>query len=90
MAYEVVRGAQKVTDFTPLDEHLEQTPQTFFGAAKPVLHLHCPSATVAISKAELVSRHDFAALQGQGSIASGGDDNAPVPIDDVDAWVTSK
>ncbi|KAK4542263.1 hypothetical protein LTR36_006916 [Oleoguttula mirabilis] len=90
MAYEVLRAAPSAAGFTPLDEHLEQTPPTFFGAAKPVLHLHCPSAKLSISSADLASQPDFAALQPE-SIASSGDErNALVEIRDVDVWVTSK
>ncbi|KAK5113459.1 hypothetical protein LTR85_010887 [Meristemomyces frigidus] len=90
MAYEILRDAPKAADFTPLTEHLEQTPQTFFGAAKPVLHLHCPRAKVSILRADLASQPDFAALQPESSVTNGGGDAAPVEIGDIDVWITSK
>jgi len=88
MAYEVLRSAPKAEDFTLLDEHQEQTPQTFFGA-RPVLHLHCPNAKVTISKADLAAQSDFAALQ-TGDAAALGAADAPVEIEDVNVWVSSR
>ena len=90
MAYNVITAAPNVADFTPLSEHQEQTPQTFFGASKAVLHLHCPNVKVAVSKTDLASQPDFAALQAQGAAGSSGDDDAVVEISDIDVWATSR
>lgn len=89
MSYEVVNTTPKPEDFTPLEEHQEQTPPTFFSAAKPVLHLHCAVTKVTISKADLASQADFAALQGE-SAAPGSADETAVDIEGVSVWVTSR
>ena len=88
MAYEVVSTAPKTADFTPLTEHQEQTPGSFF-AGRPVLHLHCPSATVKSSKRDLASQSDFAALY-EGDVSNIADQDAEVSISNVDVWVTSR
>ncbi|KAK5137786.1 hypothetical protein LTR08_007358 [Meristemomyces frigidus] len=89
MAYNTITAAPQAGDFTPLAEHLEQTPSTFFGASKPVLHLHCPKAKVAISRAHLAAQPDFAALQGSSAVGGSEDDGALVEICDVDVWASS-
>ena len=90
MAYNVVTTAPNTADFTPLSEHLAQTPQTFFGTSQPVLHLHSPNAKVAASKTDLISQPDFAALQSQGTERSSGDEDAQVEMGDIDIWATSR
>ena len=90
MAYNIITTAPNVADFTPLSEHLEQTPQTFFGASKAVLHLHCPNAKVAVSKTDLASQPDFAALQSQDTERSSGDDDAVAEVHNIDVWATSR
>jgi len=86
MAYETISAAPTSRDFTPLSEHQEQTPGSFF-TGKPVLHLHCPSAKIRILNAQLTSRPDFAALN-DGHDA--GDGDGEVVISSVDVWVTSR
>ncbi|KAI6912545.1 hypothetical protein KC318_g1530 [Hortaea werneckii] len=83
-AYETVTRKPQVEDFTPLDQHQEQTPQSFF-AAKPVLHLQSPRATVAISKEDAEKNADFGHL-GSREEEEGGS----ISFKDIDVWVTSR
>jgi len=88
MAYELIDGAPKISDFTALSEHQEQTPGSVF-AGKPVLHLHCPHAKVKISNEDLTSQPDFARLLGSDGAANAitaGD----VVASDIYVWVTSR
>ncbi|KAI7374894.1 hypothetical protein KC336_g20105, partial [Hortaea werneckii] len=73
----------QVEDFTPLDQHQEQTPQSFF-AAKPVLHLQSPRATVAISKEDADKNADF------GHLGSREEEADSISFKDIDVWVTSR
>ncbi|WPG98594.1 Hypothetical protein R9X50_00138700 [Acrodontium crateriforme] len=86
MAFEAVSIAPTAADFTPLNEHQEQTPDTFFGG-KPVLHLHCSDAKLRISKFDLSSQPHFAALQDS---TSAGTEDEIVEISNVAVWVTSR
>ncbi|KAI7247029.1 hypothetical protein KC343_g1532 [Hortaea werneckii] len=81
--YETVTQKPQVEDFTPLDQHQEQTPQSFF-AAKPVLHLQSPRATVAISKEDAEKNADF------GHLASREEEAESISFKDIDVWVTSR
>ncbi|GAB1733967.1 hypothetical protein NU195Hw_g822t1 [Hortaea werneckii] len=81
--YETVTQKPHVEDFTPLDQHQEQTPQSFF-AAKPVLHLQSPRATVAISKEDAEKNADF------GHLASREEEAESISFKDIDVWVTSR
>ncbi|KAI7162701.1 hypothetical protein KC349_g1865 [Hortaea werneckii] len=82
--YETVTQKPQVEDFTPLDQHQEQTPQSFF-AAKPVLHLQSPRATVAISKEDAEKNADF------GHLGSREEEEAEsISFKNIDVWVTSR
>ncbi|KAI7174836.1 hypothetical protein D0869_01482 [Hortaea werneckii] len=81
--YETVTQKPQVEDFTPLDQHQEQTPQSFF-AAKPVLHLQSPRATVAISKEDAEKNADF------GHLGSREEEAESTSFKDIDVWVTSR
>lgn len=83
MAYEIITRAPEADDFTPLSEHQEQTPGTFFGS-RAVLHLRSPNAKVKISRDELAAHSDFGCL-GDGTEV---DDRMEIP--GVDVWVTSR
>ena len=83
MAYEAITATPKLEDFTALEEHQEQTPQTFFGA-KPVLHLQSPNAKVSISKGDLEGKADFAGL---GDAVDRGED---CDFSNVGVWVSSR
>lgn len=95
MALESTTTEPTLADFTPLSEHQEQTPNTFW-AAKPVLHLHSPGISLGISTADLIAQpalHPFgietlkiAEEQGAESASSGGS----TVISGLDIWVTSK
>lgn len=52
MAFRHLDAAPKAEDFTPLQEHQEQTPSTFFGS-KPVLYARYSDLTLAIPSASL-------------------------------------
>ena len=85
MPLELVSTAPKEEDFTPLSQHQEETPITFFGA-KPVLHHHSPEAKLAVRKSEYEQNE---VLQ-QIVAASGASAEAEDIAVDVDAWITSK
>lgn len=87
MAYEVINRAPQLDDFTPLSDHQEQTPGTFFGG-KPVLHLHGADAQLRITNAELTTQPDFAALWDGTSHAS--ESNETANLADIDVWVDSR
>ena len=76
-------SAPAIEDYTPLSEHEEQTPTSFFGA-KPVLHLHTQKATIQISKTDLESQPALAELH------EGSSDTDEARIPDIDVWVTSR
>ncbi|KAH7079638.1 regulator of volume decrease after cellular swelling-domain-containing protein [Paraphoma chrysanthemicola] len=52
MAIRHLDAAPKTEDFTPLQEHQEQTPTTFFGA-KPVLYARYPGLTLSAPASQL-------------------------------------
>lgn len=87
MAYEIIDRAPKLDDFTPLSEHQEQTPGTFFGG-RPVIHLHCADSQLRIAKADLSAQGDFAALWDGTASASGDSETAELPS--IDIWVDSR
>ncbi len=86
MALESIEVAPTAADYTPLHEHQEATPVSFFGA-KPVLHLHSPSASVKISREDLNSQPELAALQ---DIDATPDKDGQLSIANIDVWVTSR
>jgi nucleotide-sensitive chloride channel 1A len=88
MSLTTITTAPTADDFTPLSEHHEQTPGSFF-AGKAVLHLQAPASKLQISKDELeateavkalVATTDDAAVNAEGF----------VEIQDIDVWVTSR
>ncbi|KAH8839937.1 hypothetical protein MCOR27_003446 [Pyricularia oryzae] len=75
----------KVDDFTPLAEHQERTPATFFGG-KPVLHYHAASATVLVPASQKRSLPIFRTADA----AAGSDDDTEVTVEQtVDVFVNS-
>lgn len=83
MAYELISTSPAAQDFTPLSEHQEQTPGSFF-AAKPVLHHYCSGATVELSEEDAATHPDFASL----SSDSSSEHNNRAAL--IEVWVTSK
>ena len=88
MSLTTITTAPTADDFTPLSEHHEQTPGSFF-AGKPVLHLQAPASKLQISKEELEANEAVKAL------VATTDDTAVnsegfVEIRDIDVWVTSR
>lgn len=59
MALRHLETAPKIEDFTPLQEHQEQTPSTFFGA-KPVLYAHYTNVTLSAPPGQLQQDAVFA------------------------------
>ncbi|KAF1967471.1 hypothetical protein BU23DRAFT_516338, partial [Bimuria novae-zelandiae CBS 107.79] len=72
-------------DFTPLQEHQEQTPSTFYGA-KPVLYSHHTGLTLIASKTKLRSEPLFEGLHTELEGADEGD----VLVRDIEVWVSSE
>ncbi|CAI6304836.1 unnamed protein product [Periconia digitata] len=83
MALRHLQEVPKATDFTPLQEHQEQTPTTFFGS-KPVLYAHQTDLTLTATASQLKEDAAFAAFS---SSASDGEDAL---IGDVAIWVNSE
>jgi nucleotide-sensitive chloride channel 1A len=75
-------------DFTPLSEHHEQTPGSFF-AGKPVLHLQAPASKLQVSKEDLEANEAVKALVATTDDAAV-DAEGLVEIQDIDVWVTSR
>ncbi|KAJ4293634.1 hypothetical protein N0V90_008918 [Kalmusia sp. IMI 367209] len=84
MALRHVSTAPKVEDFTPLQEHQEQTPSTFFGA-KAVLYAHYSGLTLYVPASKLQEDASFAKLDSE---RDGESEDALVK--DVDVWVNSE
>lgn len=84
MALRRLESAPKVEDFTPLEEHQEQTPSTFFGA-KPVLYAHYSGLTLSISGAKVQEDTAFSKFSSEADGESG-----DVLIKDADVWVNSE
>ena len=82
MSIRHVDTAPRASDFTPLQEHQEQTPTTFFGA-KPVTYAYYSSVTLSAPLSQLQEDAVFAKF----STTTDGDDTL---IRDVDIWVTSE
>jgi nucleotide-sensitive chloride channel 1A len=71
-------------DFTPLQEHQEQTPATFFGA-KPVLYARQAGLTLSASASQLREDAVFAKFSSE---RSGEGEDALVG--NVEIWVNSE
>lgn len=82
MSIQYVDTAPKASDFTPLQEHQEQTPTTFFGA-KPVTYAHYSGVTLSAPVLQLQENSVFAKF----NTTTDGEDTL---IKDVDIWVTSE
>ncbi|MCJ1264788.1 hypothetical protein MMC22_004663 [Lobaria immixta] len=86
-------GALNTEDFTDIDEHLSQTPESFY-SGKPILYYSCLSASLVISRADLdfapllLSYADASIPDGNGSSPTGGD--SEITIAGIDIWVTSE
>lgn len=80
--------APTTDDFTPLSEHNEQTPGSFF-AGKPVLHLQAPAARLQITKDDLESQEAIKALVATTDDVAA-DDQGLIEVQDIDVWVTSR
>jgi nucleotide-sensitive chloride channel 1A len=84
MALRHLSASPKEDEFTPLHEHQEQTPSTFFGS-KPVLHAHYSNLTLAIPTNKLQSDPAIAKFS-----ATTSEDSAEESlVRDVEIWVTS-
>lgn len=86
MGIDLVEKVYAEGDFTPLSEHNQQTPTSFF-AAKPVLHLHV-RAVIKASEDVLAKIPNLAKLSSTTDSAQQSEGNAD--IGSVDVWVTSK
>ncbi|KAF1928259.1 uncharacterized protein M421DRAFT_420805 [Didymella exigua CBS 183.55] len=82
MSIRHVNTAPQASDFTPLHEHQEQTPTTFFGA-KPVTYASYSGVTLSAPVSQLQEDPVFAKF----GTTTDGDDTL---IKDVDIWVTSE
>ncbi|CAK1366209.1 hypothetical protein CB0940_09367 [Cercospora beticola] len=86
-ALEALDFVPAVDKFTPLSQHQEQTPGTFFDGP-PVLHLHAPNTHITLP---LASHQKHQPLKNLAETVN--DDVAQegnVRLADVDVWVTSK
>lgn len=84
MSLRLVQEPPKAEDFTPLQEHQEQTPSTFYGA-KPVLYAQQSDLTLSVTVAELRGDATFSRFH----VDVEGDDSAGL-IKNVGAWVNSE
>jgi nucleotide-sensitive chloride channel 1A len=82
MSIRHVNTAPEASAFTPLQEHQEQTPTTFFGA-KPVSYANYSGVTLSAPASQLQEDAAFAKF----TTTTDGDDTL---IKDVDIWVTSE
>jgi nucleotide-sensitive chloride channel 1A len=82
MAIRHLDTSPKIEDFTPLQEHQEQTPVTFFGS-KPVLYARYPGLTLSASASQLQQDAAFFRFNIDGE----GDDAL---IKDVEIWVNAE
>ena len=82
MAIRHLDSAPKTDDFTPLREHQEQTPTTFFGS-KPIVYVHYTGVTLTAPASQLQQDVAFSKFNAENE----GDDAL---IKDVDIWVNSE
>lgn len=82
MALRHLDTVPKADDFTPLQEHQEQTPATFFGA-KPVSYANYTGLTISAPASQLQLDPVFAKF----STEQDGEDSF---VKNVDIWVTSE
>ncbi|PVI04367.1 hypothetical protein DM02DRAFT_586349 [Periconia macrospinosa] len=84
MSIQHLRSMPKAADFTPLQEHQEQTPSTFFGA-KPVLHAHYSGLSLSAPAAQLKEHAVFAMFA-----SSTPDDSENALVQNIEIWVNSE
>ncbi|KAH7396281.1 regulator of volume decrease after cellular swelling-domain-containing protein [Pyrenochaeta sp. MPI-SDFR-AT-0127] len=82
MAIRHLDTAPKTEDSTPLQEHQEQTPSTFFGA-KPVLYAHHSGLTLSAPASQLQQDAAFSKF----STVTDGEDTL---VKDIAIWVNSE
>ncbi|KAJ5022180.1 regulator of volume decrease after cellular swelling-domain-containing protein [Bipolaris maydis] len=82
MSLQNLNSPPKADDFTPLSEHQQQTPASFFGA-KPVLHAHYEAMTLSVAADQLQQDAAFSKFN---SRREGEEDL----VDGVDVWVSSE
>jgi nucleotide-sensitive chloride channel 1A len=82
MAIRHLDTAPKTEDFTPLQEHQEQTPATFFGS-KPVVYARYAGLTLSAPASQLEQDAAFFRFNTENE----GDDAL---IKDVEIWVNSE
>jgi nucleotide-sensitive chloride channel 1A len=82
MAIRHLDTAPKIEDFTPLQEHQEQTPTTFFGS-KPVVYARYAGLTLSAPASQLEQDAAFFRFNTENE----GDDAL---IKDVEIWVNSE
>lgn len=86
MSLELVENLPTLEDFTPLSEHQQQTPGSFFGG-KPVLYLRCPISSVRISRDDLELQPVIANLRHE-ELSS--ENEEQVTFEGIDVWVSSR
>jgi len=84
MALRQLSTPPKAEEFTPLQEHQEQTPTTFFGA-KPVLYAHQAGLTLIVPASQYEELTTFAKFSSQR-----GSEGQDVQVTDVEIWVNSE
>lgn len=84
MALRHLDTSPKANDFTPLQEHQEQTPSTFFGN-KPVLYAQYSGLTLSVPVGKLQS--DSAVAKFSATPDDQGEDSL---IKEVEIWVSSE
>lgn len=82
MALRHMTTAPTADDFTPLQEHQQQTPSTFFGA-NPVLYAHYTGLTLSAIPAQLQQHAAF-------SVFSTECDGEDALARDIAIWVSSE
>jgi nucleotide-sensitive chloride channel 1A len=82
MAIRHLDSAPKTDDFTPLQEHQEQTPTTFFGS-KPIAYAHFTGLSLTAPASQIQQDAAFAKFNAENE----GEDAL---IKDVDIWVNSE
>jgi nucleotide-sensitive chloride channel 1A len=84
MALRHITTSPKTEDYTPLQEHQEQTPTTFFGS-KAVLYAHYSDLTLSAPASKLSIDSAFSAFK---TTPEEGSEDAL--IKDVEIWVASR
>jgi nucleotide-sensitive chloride channel 1A len=97
MGVEAISEAPALESFTPLEEHQERTPTTFFGGP-PVLHFHSTGIRLLVPKDQLdenLELRDLVSSEStiESSTESSGTNGTTSDeslISDLDIWVTSQ